>query len=203
MKIYHAPRTAVKLRSIWFAPLLAAVFASSVLAQAPTPYILGPAGTYTVQSGGSTKVEYGDGWVKISWVADPAPNPGPSPNPNPNPNPVPPAPTPPPAPVATGKLYVTYVYDGATETQAQATARADLATASEWAGLDVTFRAYEATQKAINDLNLKSSLGALPCAIVQELKPGATTAPVVKVLPSVDAKAVVVAAVKDLRGSAK
>lgn len=168
-------------------------------AQQPTPYILGPAGTYTVQSGGSTKVEYGDGWVKISWVSDPAPNPGP--NPGPGPNPVPPAPVPPPAPVATGKLFLTLVYDSSTETQAQATARADMATALEWSGLDATFRAYEVKQKAVDDLNLRSAVGPLPCVIVQELKSGATSAPVVKTLPSVADKAALVAVVKELRGA--
>lgn len=184
-------------RLAWLAPLL---LASTLHAQQPpTPYILGPPGTYTVQSGGSTKVEYGDGWVKISWVSDPGPIP--TPPPGPGPDPIPPAPTPPPAPVATGKLFVTYIYDSSSESQAQATARADLATAPEWAGLDATFRAYEVKQKAVDDLNLRGTIGPLPCVVVQELKAGAATAPVIKVLPSVDAKAAVVSAVKDLRGT--
>lgn len=189
----------MKLRSIWLAPLLAAALSLPARAQQPTPYILGPAGTYTVQTGGSTKVEYGDGYVKISWTRDPGPNPGPGPIPDP----VPPAPAPPPAPVATGKLYVTLVYDSTNETQAQATMRADLATAAEWAGLDATFRAYETKQKAVDDLNLRGSLAALPCLVVQELKPGSASAPVIKALPSVADKAAAVTIVKDLRGAKK
>lgn len=181
-------------RLLLLAPLL---LATTLYAQQPTPYILGPAGAYSVQTGGSTKVEYGDGWVKISWVADPPPNPGPTPGPTP----VPPAPSPPPAPVAAGKLYVTLVYDSTAETQAQATARADLATAAEWTGLDAVFRAYEVKQKAVDDLNLRGSLGALPCVVVQELKPGATAAPVVKTLSAVADKGSIVAAVKELRGT--
>jgi hypothetical protein len=98
---------------------------------------------------------------------------------------------------------VTLVYDSATETQEQATARADLATASEWAGLDAVFRAYEKGQKAVDDLNLRGSVGATPCLIVQELKPGATSAPVVKTLPSVAGKDAAVTLVKELRGAKK
>lgn len=189
----------MKLRILWLAPLLAAALSLPARAQQPTPYILGPAGTYTVQSGGSTKVEYGDGWVKISWTADPAPNPGPGPNPDP----VPPAPTPPPAPVATGKLFVTLVYDSTTENQDQASMRADLATSQDWTGLNAVFRSYEAKQKGIDDLNLRGSVAALPCVIVQELKDGAKSAPVVKTLAGVATKDAVVGAIKDLRGVKK
>lgn len=192
-------------RFAWLAALLLAptLAIGQTPTPAPTPYIIGPAGPYTFQTTGATKVEYGDGWVKISWVLDPGPTPIPIPGPGPGPGPTPPPVPPPPAPVATGKLYVTYVYDSTAETQAQAATRADLATASEWAGLDVVFRSYEKTQKAIDDLNLRGTVSsaALPCVVVQELKAGATSAPVVKTVPSVASKDSVVAAVKELRGS--
>jgi len=168
-----------------------AVLAAPALAS--DGYVIGPPGAYTVQTPGTTKVERGDGWIKISWSNDPAPPPGPTPEPPPNP-------TPPPAPVATGKLYVSLVYDYKTETQEQAAARADMATSDAWGPLDATFRAYSAQQEEIDKLNLRSSLAELPCLVIQELKPDGKTAPVVKVIPAADAKAAI-EAVKQLRGA--
>lgn len=173
---------------------LRALLVLAVLAapgRADDGYVIGPPGAYTVQTPGTTKVERGDGWIKISWSNDPAPNPGPTPEPPPNP-------TPPPAPVATGKLYVSLVYP-TDETQDQATMRADLATSGEWDGLDATFRAYETRQKAVDELNLRSSLAELPCLVVQELKDG--KAPIIKVIPTVNSPADAIKAVKDLRGT--
>ena len=59
--------------------------------------VVGPPGVYTVPTKTATTVEYGDGFVKISWAALPDPTPQPQPTPDPTPQPpVPPAPTPPP-----------------------------------------------------------------------------------------------------------
>ena len=181
------------LRKLLIAPVLLA----STLAFASDGYVIGPPGAYTVQTPGTTKVERGDGWIKITWSNDPAPNPGPTPGPTPEP---PPNPTPPPAPVATGKLYVSLVYDYKAETQDQAAARADMATSDAWGPLGATFRAYSIQQDELDKLNLRSSLAELPCLVIQELKPDGKTAPVVKVIPAADAKAAI-EAVKALRGT--
>lgn len=75
--------------------------------------VVGPAGVYTVQTQAATTVEYGDGFVKISWGALPNPTPNPTPNPNPTPTPpVPPAPTPPPpGPVKTADWLILLIDD--------------------------------------------------------------------------------------------
>lgn len=164
-------------------------------AAADVPYVVGPPGAYTVQTSGTTKIERGDGWVKISWSNDPAPNPGPTPGPDPPPNP-----DPPPVPAVTGRLQVSYVFDPAAETQAQATTRADLATSPVWSAIDADLRAYAVDQKALDDLNLRSSLAELPCLVVQERKPDGK-APVIKVAPAVKTAEEAIKVVKDLRGA--
>jgi hypothetical protein len=182
------------------APLAALLLASSAGAQTP-PIIVGPAGSYTVQTPGATKVEYGDGWIRITWANDPAPNP-PGPNP-PTPEP-PPVPPPPPAPVATGKLFVWMAFDKSTDTQETAQARADVAlAATELAALDATFRAAEASDDVFARLNLKDAISgkAKPVVVIQEQKPGEQTAAVVKTLEGVTTKAQVIDALKSLRGT--
>lgn len=184
--------------------LPALLLACCLAAPSPAQTVIGPAGVYTVQTAGSTKVEYGDGWVKISWANDPAPNPGPTPNPTPDPTPVPiPTPVPPPTPVATGKIWASLVYDAATETQAQASMRADLAASQEWAGLNVRFLAIEKSQKILDDTGLRRYATAAPCVLVQEAKDGSKVAPVIKTLDQPTAAAAVIDAIKDLRGVKK
>jgi len=188
------------LTRLILAPLAALLLASSAGAQTP-PIIVGPAGSYTVQTPGATKVEYGDGWIRITWANDPAPEPGPGPTPTPTPDPQPP--TPPPAPVATGKLWLTYVFDEATETQDQARVKSSLTDSAELIGLGATTRAYDDNQDVIDRLQIRDKLGELPCIVVQEQKAGEKTAAVIKVLPKVQDKDSVVAAVRALRGAAK
>jgi hypothetical protein len=182
------------MRIAWIAPLLlASTLHAQTPAPTPTPYIIGPAGAYSVQTIGSTKVEYGEGWVRISWVFDPGPAPAPAPDPTPPPLP--------PAPLATGRLFVTMVYDGATETQAQAKTRADLATSPAWIGLNASFRAFDVKQKVLDTTGIRAKLAALPCVLMQDAQPGATTAPIIKTMPSVDSSDSVLSVVKSLRGA--
>ena len=70
-------------RSRLAAAILLAAFAVS---NAAAQTVVGPPGTYTVQTTSATTVDYGDGWVRISWDGGPLP---PIPVP-----PVPPGPTP-------------------------------------------------------------------------------------------------------------
>lgn len=63
--------------------LLAAFAASNAAAQT----VVGPPGTYTVQTQAQTTVEYGQGWVRISWTGGPLPPIPPSPIPIPPPVP--------------------------------------------------------------------------------------------------------------------
>lgn len=88
---------------------LALVLTASTSLHAQT--IVGPAGTYTVQTQAATTVEYGDGFVRISWGALPNPTPTPTPTPVP-PAPIPP-PTPPPGPVKTADWLILLLDDSA------------------------------------------------------------------------------------------
>lgn len=94
--------------------LLVLLFAAPLHAQT----VVGPAGTYTVQTAAPTTVEYGDGFVKISWGAIPNPTPTPTPNPPVPPTPTPP-PTPPPGPVKTADWLI-LLFDDAQMTPALA-----------------------------------------------------------------------------------
>jgi hypothetical protein len=77
--------------------------------------IVGPPGVYTVQTAAPTTVEYGLGFVKISWGSTPGPLPTPTPVP---PTPTPP-PTPPPGPVKTADWLI-LLFDDAAMTPALA-----------------------------------------------------------------------------------
>lgn len=160
--------------------------------------VVGPAGAYSVETTGATKVEYGRGWVRISWVESPAPNPGPTPSPDPDPDPEPPPP--PPSPVATGKLWITIVYDSDTETQEQADVRVSLATSPEWAAINARCLAVEDSQDVLDRAKLRKYVGDRPCVIIQEQAPGESTAKVIKTIANPADKATVVNEVKALRG---
>lgn len=95
----------MKTSRLWLGVLLLAL-ATPIHAQT----IVGPPGTYTVQTQAATTVEYGDGFVKISWGALPNPTPTPTPTPVP-PAPIPP--TPPPGPVKTADWLILLLDDSA------------------------------------------------------------------------------------------
>ena len=185
--------------------MLAAVCASALAfvppwASAQTATIEAPPDQIqTLTLRGPYTIQYAEGMMVITF-GDMRPGPKPPPVPPPGPGPTPDPPKPPPAPVATGRLWVTLIYDSAAETQEQATTRADLATAPEWAGLDVIFSAYEQSQAVVDDLKLRSHVGKTPCVVIQERKTSETSAPVIMKMDAVASKDAVLNAVKTLRG---
>jgi hypothetical protein len=74
--------------------------------------------------------------------------------------------------------------------------RADLATDGVLAGLNARFRAYGVGDPAVDRLNIRNSLKALPCVLVQWLPDGKDEAPIYATLPAASDKAAVVEAAR-------
>lgn len=173
--------------------VLAAAFAPAAYGQQAVTVDVSDGAVQRFEIGGPARIVYTGSTVTITF------GPAPSPTPTPAPAPPGPVPTPDPLPVAPkqpGKAIVTLVYDPATETIAQARIRADLATDGILAGLNARFRAYGIGDEAVDRLNIRKSLLALPCVLVQWLPDGKDEAPVFAVLPAVKDKAAVIDAVR-------
>lgn len=181
----------VSLRSL-FVPLALAASLASSHAQTVTVDVSDGA-VQRFEIAGPARISYTGTTVTISF--------GP---PSPTPSPPTPNPTPAPVPIPAGKLHVTLVWDPSAETLQAARTRADLATATEWDAMGVTFRALADTDPAIDARNLRAKLGKLPCVLVQRQDPADPKgrSPVVATLPAVD-KAATVAAVRELQGAGR
>lgn len=149
--------------------------------------IAGPSGAYSVSVPKPCRITHGDTFVLIDWGAKPTPLPIPDPRPAPDPIPTPvPDPTPPPAPnpVATGRLYATLITDREVTNEVSVFRGAASLAKPRFTALNAVWHSYVLGQQELTTLNLVKHIPAsgVPVVIIQELKPGAKSAAVLKTL---------------------
>jgi hypothetical protein len=151
--------------------------------------VTGPAGVYTVTTGGPTRISSGAGWVLLQWSD--GPDLGPLPKP---PSPVPVKPV-----QHSGHLTVSLIEPRYTRADIAAV-RHDLA-GFDWGGLDATFRGYSDGQEQLQGLGFTSHYTAadLPIAFIQETQPSGEAPIIDRIKPG--SAAVVIDRVKQLRGN--
>lgn len=182
------------LRKLIYSGLLAFLVLTPAIAD--TPSILGPKGMYTVLVPDSSKITWGDSWVKIEW----APNPNPDPNPKP-PDPIPDPPKPP-TPIVTGTIFVTFIYDLDKATPSQAGITSRLSEGKELRDLNAYFHAYGTNQKGAQpylDSQLVKDVGGAPCVVIQAGEIGKPS-PIIKVVKDPKTSLDIINVVKLMRG---
>jgi hypothetical protein len=158
----------------------------AVHASSDTLPFTGPAGVYTVTTGGPTRISSGAGWVLLQW--DGGADVGPKP---PTPVPVKPA-------QHSGRLTVSLIEPRYTRADIAAV-RHDLA-GFDWLSLDATFRGYSDGQDQVQALGFTAHYTPddLPIVFVQETQPSGAAPIIDRIKPS--SAAVVIDRVKELRG---
>jgi hypothetical protein len=168
-------------RAIIVLLLLPALHASS-----DAPPVTGPAGVYTVTTGGPTRITSGTGWVLLQWDGGPDVLPKP-------PSPIPVKPV-----QHTGHLTVSLIEPRYTRADIAAV-RHDLA-GFDWANLDATFRGYSDGQDQVQALGFTAHYtpADLPIVFIQETQPSGAAPIIDRIKPG--SAAVVIDRVKELRG---